>query len=1237
MAFSNGYDYRRSITVDNTKVSAAATDFPILVSETIADLADTANGGKVESSNGDDIRFELQAWNVVTSYQASSTDISTNVGGAEAVFFKDDGTRMYVADYNNPSSVEEYLLSTAWDITTKTHNASLDVSGNEFTNTSIYIGDGGTKLFIGGDSSVSVWMYDLSTPWDLSTASYTNGNTFDVSTQASVIYGFDFKPDGTKFYIGDGSNGEIHQYDMSTPWDVTTASHVSSNYIGAEAGAIDGVRFHPNGDLMYVMDQTRGVMQFSLTTAWASSTASYDSKLRGGLGSGVGLYFHPDGDSFFYTETTTVYKYTMHEKLDHEIDKYANTTGELISHIRIPFLDASQDAEIDMYYGNSAVVSPEENPNGVWHADYMSVFHLKDEGGTPIAEYRTQVLSDSIDSGHVASPTFENTYTDPVVIPFMATFYGGQACGVRAKNVTSTGCDIFMQEPDNEAHTSERLYYMVMEKGVHTLPGGAQVEAGVVSTSSVHRAGTTFGGVTVSFTSAFPSTPAVFHGLNTYANSDFMETVAHNVTTADFQVEQEAGGSGSASTTEDIAWIAIEPTVQAWFEVGISTATANCGVDDTPHTISYTNNFSVQPNIIVKGNSGNGADGYWARAAANYDGSAANNDNEVTVYAEEDQVEDLEQGHSAETFAFMAFNKYGGYIFDASDALTDSTGNHQGHMAGKPEFVSGQIHEALSLTVHSSGHDTFLDTQHAYTPDFNTTLTFSGWFKFDDLDNSYTMFGERGSAASGTRVTLLGDVAGDPIRFTLFGIASYDSADPGLTVGAWHHIAVTYDQSNVRFYVDGTELSSFAETSAMNTSSNHPMFIGALDNIGKPSSSSRADIDESRILKSAITGDWITTEYNNQNDPSTFYTVGSEEFPSVTISHTSDVVLRKANTIAHTSDGVLRSSQELTHTSDSILRASPEATHTSDSVLRGQNISTHTSDAVIRSVKTTQHTSDAILRATQQVTYTSDAFLSTKTEVSHTSDAVLRAVATITHTSDAELHRALSLNFSSDAVVRGAFEVTHTSDSKLKATNEVTHTSDALITRAFTLTHTSDSVLRTSSELTFTSDSKLKASATATHTSDASLKGVNTVTHTSDALISLSKLLTHTSDAILHTVVEKTYTSDAILRAGLSVSYTSDGILKVADYNIVPITYVRSDASQVGVQQDTSIAGVKPVSPMLSPMNTYEDIIPYPGDDPLMDSPDYTMDDPNAIMGFDYDRGDKPSIAGVQADKPNIW
>jgi hypothetical protein len=65
--------------------------------------------------------------------------------------------------------------------------------------------------------------------------------------------------------------------------------------------------------------------------------------------------------------------------LDHEVEKYTASTGELVTWVRIPTLDYNDNTVIYMYYGNSTITSPTENPTGVWDSSYKGVWHVHDD------------------------------------------------------------------------------------------------------------------------------------------------------------------------------------------------------------------------------------------------------------------------------------------------------------------------------------------------------------------------------------------------------------------------------------------------------------------------------------------------------------------------------------------------------------------------------------------------------------------------------------------------------------------------------------------------------------------------------------------------------------------------------------------------------------------------------------------------------------------------------------------
>lgn len=201
-------------------------------------------------------------------------------------------------------------------------------------------------------------------------------------------------------------------------------------------------------------------------------------------------------------------------------------------------------------------------------------------------------LSDTIDQGVVASPSFSTSYDNPVAVAYIPTRGGGQSIVYRCRNVTSSGMEVFMEEPDEQGHNGETLVWMVAEAGEYESASGIKFEAHTHSTSSVRASGDsgTFGD-TISFNTNWSNTPTVLHTLNTYNNSDFMATQANSVSTSSFNLSQEAAQTGTSSSTETIGWIAFEQepataTIDGNdIEINSENDGSNDGPDDTVHNV----------------------------------------------------------------------------------------------------------------------------------------------------------------------------------------------------------------------------------------------------------------------------------------------------------------------------------------------------------------------------------------------------------------------------------------------------------------------------------------------------------------------------------------------------------------------------------------------------------------------------------------------------------------------------
>jgi RHS repeat-associated protein len=64
------------------------------------------------------------------------------------------------------------------------------------------------------------------------------------------------------------------------------------------------------------------------------------------------------------------------QRLDHELEEYNPQTGQVIAWVRIPTLSHVADTILYVFYGNPNITTPQQNPAGVWDANYMGVWHM---------------------------------------------------------------------------------------------------------------------------------------------------------------------------------------------------------------------------------------------------------------------------------------------------------------------------------------------------------------------------------------------------------------------------------------------------------------------------------------------------------------------------------------------------------------------------------------------------------------------------------------------------------------------------------------------------------------------------------------------------------------------------------------------------------------------------------------------------------------------------------------------
>jgi len=323
----------------------------------------------------------------VASYDSVSFSVASQEANPFGMFFKPDGTALYLCGTSG-DDVNEYSLSSAWDISTMSFVQNFSVSSQETVPTCIFFKNDGTKMFIAGQGSDAINEYTLSTAWNVSTASYTQN--FSISSQEAAVRGLFFKGDGTKIYVAGTSGDDVNEYNLSTAWDISTASfnQVSSS-ISSQVASVASLYFSPDGGYFYVTDDyNNDVSEYSLSTAWDVSAISYVQNFSVySEGTNVtGLSFKSDGSKMYVLNRTndTIYQYSTGTatSLDISSGTYFNYTPSVNTTFTFGNAPASGTAAgfaLALTGGNAAAVYDIAN------ASYDSVsFSVASQDGVPV-------------------------------------------------------------------------------------------------------------------------------------------------------------------------------------------------------------------------------------------------------------------------------------------------------------------------------------------------------------------------------------------------------------------------------------------------------------------------------------------------------------------------------------------------------------------------------------------------------------------------------------------------------------------------------------------------------------------------------------------------------------------------------------------------------------------------------------------------------------------------------------
>lgn len=215
-------------------------------------------------------------WEIHTATWDSAADLEILVNDYQVnscYIRPTDGKKLYCYS-SGLDRIYQCSMNPGFDLSTLTKDASYFQAGAGTLITHITSNSNGTRFFLYYENSGRIYQADLSTAWNISTA--TLGDYLDASFHTNNKRSFKFNNVGNKLFIlsrpnytnysGTGIYGAwITVYTLTTSWDLTTASHVQSKYLPIVNGDYESIDFSQDGTSVYCLTAQGYIFQVNIS------------------------------------------------------------------------------------------------------------------------------------------------------------------------------------------------------------------------------------------------------------------------------------------------------------------------------------------------------------------------------------------------------------------------------------------------------------------------------------------------------------------------------------------------------------------------------------------------------------------------------------------------------------------------------------------------------------------------------------------------------------------------------------------------------------------------------------------------------------------------------------------------------------------------------------------------------------------------------------------------------------
>jgi len=224
---------------------------------------------------------------------------------------------------------------------------------------------------------------------------------------------------------------------------------------------------------------------------------------------------------------------------------------------------------------------------------------------------------------------------------------------------------------------------------------------------------------------------------------------------------------------------------------------------------------------------------------------------------------------------YMVVYHMGGTATSAQPSATgDANHDAASYNLESGDLIDGKVGQCIDFDGSNEYYAVAVGTPGAYDLRPDTTFTAMMWFQADDFTDGVIMQNSGSSTSQGYGAWIWSSQLRPSLGNGGNVWTNLTEATSGLSTGTWYHYAFTWDGSSARAYLDGSAISNSPETEGGAWSwANQPFYIARRESAGYY----HGKIDEIRVHDNTFAATTIAWVHQNQDDPSTTYTVGTEE------------------------------------------------------------------------------------------------------------------------------------------------------------------------------------------------------------------------------------------------------------------------------------------------------------------------------------------------------------------------